>query len=134
MPVRSAVTFIAALGIIAAGLGLRTYGYALGLPFIAVKYGGSALWAAMVYCLIASFAPARPPRHIALAAITVAVSVEFFRLVHTPGLDAFRLTPAGALLLGRIFSPKGAHHQRLHIGRSINKLNGQQRSACISVA
>jgi hypothetical protein len=26
-------------------------------------------------------------------------------LVHTPWLDAFRLTLAGALLLGRIFSP-----------------------------
>jgi hypothetical protein len=31
--------------------------------------------------------------------------VELFRLVHAPGLDAFRLTLAGALLLGRIFSP-----------------------------
>jgi hypothetical protein len=31
--------------------------------------------------------------------------VELFRLVHAPWLDAFRLTLAGALLLGRIFSP-----------------------------
>jgi hypothetical protein len=29
---------------------------------------------------------------------------EFSRLYHTPWLDAFRLTLAGALILGRIFS------------------------------
>jgi hypothetical protein len=103
-PGRRAVTFISALGIIAAGLALRTFGYSLGLPFVAVKYGGSALWAAMVYFLLAPVAPARPALHIALAAITVATGVELFRLVHAPWLDAFRSTTAGALLLGRIFS------------------------------
>ena len=34
-----------------------------------------------------------------------AVVVETSRLVHVPWLDAFRVTTAGALLLGRIFSP-----------------------------
>jgi hypothetical protein len=34
----------------------------------------------------------------------IAICVELFRLVHAPWLDAFRLTLAGALLLGRIFS------------------------------
>jgi hypothetical protein len=38
-----------------------------------------------------------------LAAV-VAVAVEFLRLYHTPWLDDFRTTTAGALLLGRIFS------------------------------
>ena len=37
-------------------------------------------------------------------AVLIAVVVEFSRLVHVPWLDAFRLTTAGALLLGRIFS------------------------------
>jgi hypothetical protein len=32
------------------------------------------------------------------------VCVELFRLIHAPWLDEFRLTIAGALLLGRIFS------------------------------
>jgi hypothetical protein len=40
----------------------------------------------------------------ALIAGSIAVGVELFRLVHTPWLDAFRLTIPGALLLGRIFS------------------------------
>ncbi|MET4391228.1 hypothetical protein ABIB73_007017 [Bradyrhizobium sp. F1.4.3] len=41
---------------------------------------------------------------IAAIAAAIAVVVEFSRLVHAPWLDAFRLTTAGALLLGRIFS------------------------------
>jgi hypothetical protein len=39
-----------------------------------------------------------------LIAFVVAVLVELTRLVHSPWLDDFRLTLAGALLLGRIFS------------------------------
>jgi hypothetical protein len=35
----------------------------------------------------------------------IALCVEMFRLVHAPWLDDFRLTLAGALLFGRIFSP-----------------------------
>ena len=34
----------------------------------------------------------------------IAIAVELFRLVHAPWLDDFRLTTAGALLLGRVFS------------------------------
>jgi hypothetical protein len=34
----------------------------------------------------------------------IAVFVELFRLVRAPWLDEFRLTLAGALLLGRTFS------------------------------
>jgi hypothetical protein len=34
----------------------------------------------------------------------VAGLVESVRLYHSPGLDAFRLTLAGVLLLGRVFS------------------------------
>jgi hypothetical protein len=41
---------------------------------------------------------------VALISAAIAVGVELFRLVHAPWLDDFRLTMAGALLLGRIFS------------------------------
>jgi len=34
----------------------------------------------------------------------VATGVEFFKLIHVPWLDAFRLTLPDILLLGRIFS------------------------------
>jgi hypothetical protein len=93
------------LSIIISGLALRGFGLALGLPGFVVKYGGSVLWGTMVFFLVAIAAPHLSRRVIALIAALIAVCVELFRLVHTPWLDAFRLTLAGALLLGRIFSP-----------------------------
>jgi hypothetical protein len=101
------------LAIVAAGLALRRFGFGVGLPASIVKYGGSILWATMVFFLtsilagtLAGSAGLRLPRwRIALISAGIAVSVELFRLVHAPWLDAFRLTLAGALLLGRIFSP-----------------------------
>ncbi len=96
--------FVALMVTIAAGLALRRYGYALNLPFAIVKYGGSLLWGAMVYWLLATIFVSSARFRIAMAALLVAVAVELFRLWHTPNLDAFRLTAAGALLLGRVFS------------------------------
>ena len=93
------------LAIIISGLALRRYGLGVGLPAFIVKYGGSLLWAMMVFFLVAMAAPARSRWSIALMSASIAVCVELFRLVHAPWLDAFRLTTAGALLLGRIFSP-----------------------------
>ncbi|QKK28661.1 DUF2809 domain-containing protein [Rhizobium indicum] len=90
--------------VIVFGLALRRFGYAADLPFIVVKYGGSALWGAMAYLLVALFVARSRPAVIAVMALFIAISVELFRLYHTPWLDAFRLTTAGALLLGRIFS------------------------------
>jgi len=92
------------LVVMALGLSLRFGGRELGLPAGIVKYGGSVLWATMVYFFVAALRPrpSRPP--LALIAMLIATAVELIRLVHTPWLDAFRLTLAGALLLGRIFS------------------------------
>jgi hypothetical protein len=96
--------FLALLLTIACGLALRRYGYAINLPFAVVKYGGSLLWGAMVYWLLATIFTSSGRFRIATTALLVAVAVELFRLWHTPDLDAFRLTTAGALLLGRVFS------------------------------
>jgi hypothetical protein len=92
------------LSIVVCGLALRGFGFGLGLPAFIVKYGGSMLWATMVFFLVAIAAPARSRSSVALISAAIAICVELFRLVHTPWLDAFRLTMAGALLLGRIFS------------------------------
>ena len=89
---------------IGCGLALRRFGYAADLPFAVVKYGGSILWGAMVYWLFALICADVRGLKVASAALILAVAVEFFRLWHTPDLDAFRLTTAGALLLGRVFS------------------------------
>jgi Protein of unknown function (DUF2809) len=93
------------LSIIICGLALRGFGQDLGVPPAIVKYAGSALWGTMVFFLVAIAASGLSRRNIALISASIAVCVELFRLVHTPWLDAFRLTMAGALLLGRVFSP-----------------------------
>jgi hypothetical protein len=90
------------LSIIICGLALRRFGFSLGLSALIVKYGGSILWGAMVYFVVAMTGSSR--LSIALMSAAIAVGVELFRLVHAPWLDAFRLTLPGALLLGRIFS------------------------------
>lgn len=99
---------LACLAIIGAGLSVRAFGPGLGLPFVVTKYGGSALWAVMVFFLVALavglIEPATSARRMAIAAGTIAVLVEFSRLIHAPLLDTFRLSTAGALLLGRVFS------------------------------
>lgn len=59
----------------------------------------------MVYGLVASTLSTARPWPVAAVSFALAVAVEFSRLIHTPELDTFRLTLAGALLLGRIFSP-----------------------------
>jgi hypothetical protein len=92
------------LSIIVCGLLLRGFGLGVGLPAVTVKYGGSLLWGAMVFFLVAIALPPCTRPNSAFIAGGIAIGVELFRLVHTPWLDAFRLTLAGALLLGRIFS------------------------------
>ncbi|MGF0540516.1 DUF2809 domain-containing protein [Agrobacterium sp. ES01] len=96
--------FAISLTIIACGLVLRLTGYEIGLPYFFVKYGGSLLWGMMVFWLLAMLLPSRSIRRVAALALVVAALTEFSRLYHTPWLDSFRLTFAGALLLGRIFS------------------------------
>lgn len=93
-----------ALLVVACGLCLRWFGFPLGLPAFIVKYGGSLLWATMVFLLVGAVLPRLGRAQIAAIATVIAILVELSRLVHTPWLDAFRLTTAGALLLGRIFS------------------------------
>ena len=58
----------------------------------------------MVFFSVAIAASGQSRWRIGLISISIAVGVELFRLVHAPWLDAFRLTTAGALLLGRVFS------------------------------
>ena len=74
----------------------------MGLPFVVVKFGGSMLWAAMVYWILAAVRPSAGD--IAWNASLLATAIEFFKLYHAPTLDSFRRTLPGMLLLGRYFS------------------------------
>ena len=106
---------------IAAGLALRLV--PVGLPFGLVKYGGSVLWALMVYWMISTLFPRGPIARGAFVAAAVATAVELFKLVHTPPLDAFRLTLPGKLLLGRVFafSDLAAYAAAILIGAWIDR-------------
>lgn len=95
---------ICAGAVIVAGLALRSFGYDIGLPFPVVKYGGSLLWGAMVFLLVASVMVSCRLAVVGAIALVIAAAVEFSRLYHTPMLDEFRLTLDGKLLLGRVFS------------------------------
>jgi hypothetical protein len=90
------------LATVAGGLSVRFA--PLGFPPLIVKYGGSALWALMVYWIVSALLPSwRLPAVILLTGV-LATAVEFIKLYHSPGLEAFRLTLPGVLLLGRFFS------------------------------
>ena len=87
---------------IAAGL---TFRFApLGLPAFVVKYAGSTLWAVMIYWIVSTLMPTKRAPVAAIVSGLIATAVEFFKLYHSPAMDAFRLTLPGILLLGRYFS------------------------------
>jgi hypothetical protein len=78
----------------------------LHLPYFLWKYGGSALWAIAVYWVVAFLLPNASPILLAALACLFALAVELSRLIPSPTLEAFRLTLAGRLILGSIFSPR----------------------------
>ena len=92
----------AALFIVACGLIWRWPG--LHLPAPAAKYGGSILWGAMMFFVVAALLPRRELKTIAAIAAVVSACVEFSQLIEIGWLDAFRRTTFGALLLGRTFT------------------------------
>jgi len=101
-PPRSIVCLCILAVIVPLGLAVR---YApLHLSWFWSKYLGSALWAAAVYWFVAMLLPRQRPQILALIASAIALIVEFSRLVTEPHIDAFRLTLAGRLLLGRYFA------------------------------
>ena len=101
-PIR--LSLILVLLTIAVGLALRMA--PLGLPRFVVKYGGSTMWALLIYWLVTTLLPPFRIFYATLLAGAVATAVEFFKLYRSPAVDAFRGTLAGILLLGRYFSRK----------------------------
>jgi hypothetical protein len=91
MPPRPlARSFVLALLTIAAGLIVRFA--PLGLPRFVTKYGGSMLWALMIYWICSTaLATARLPVAAAISGL-IATGIECIKLYHAPWLDAFRLT------------------------------------------
>jgi hypothetical protein len=87
-------------------IGLAVRLLPLGLPWFLYKYLGSTLWAIALYWFLATLLPKLRPRAIATIAILIATLLELSRLLPIAPIDAFRLTFAGKILLGRYFSLK----------------------------
>jgi hypothetical protein len=128
-PLRSLALSSALIGGTAlTGLAIRFVRF--GLPQSVVKYGGSMLWALMVYWIASTLLRRRQVLLVAIISGVVATAVEFFKLYRAPELDAFRLTLPGILVLGRVFSPWDilAYWVAIGIGAGID-LSIRQRSA-----
>jgi hypothetical protein len=95
-----------AILIITIPIGLAVRLLPLHLPWFLYKYLGSILWAAALYWFLATILPKLRPPALATLAITIATTLELTRLIPIAPIDAFRLTFAGKILLGRYFSIK----------------------------
>jgi hypothetical protein len=101
---RSLTTLALLLITIPIGLAVRLL--PLGLPWFLYKYLGSILWAVALYWFLAALLPKLRPPTLAAIAIIIATLLELSRLIPIAPIDAFRLTFAGQILLGRYFSLK----------------------------
>jgi hypothetical protein len=102
---RRSITCLA-ITLITIPIGLAIRLLPLGLPWFLYKYLGSALWAVALYWFPATLLPILRPIALATIALTIATLLEVSRLVPIASVDAFRLTFAGKILLGRYFSLK----------------------------
>jgi hypothetical protein len=87
-------------------IGLAVRFLPLHLPWFLYKYLGSVLWAVALYWFLTTLLPKLRPRTLATLAMLFATVLEFTRLIPIAPIDAFRLTLAGRILLGRYFSLK----------------------------
>lgn len=97
-----AYIFILTAIVIASGLILRKV--PLGLPLVVTKWGGSWLWGAMIWCIVAIPLRQKQPVWTAVAAMALACATECLKCVHMPGLDTFRTRSPLGFLLGRHFA------------------------------
>ena len=111
---RSIACLFLLLATIPAGLAARFA--PLHLSWFWEKYLGSGLWAVALYWFIAALLPRLRPLSIFYISGMTAILVELSRLFPEPHIDAFRLTLAGRLLLGRFFSVKNIAAYLLAIG------------------
>jgi Protein of unknown function (DUF2809) len=94
--------FIAAMLTMISGLLWRSRFLDLS-PFLK-KYGGDALWAAMVFFLIGLLCPGWNKARLTLASLIFSWGIEFTQLYHAPWIDGIRANRLGALVLGSTYS------------------------------
>jgi hypothetical protein len=97
------LSIVLILATVGAGLAIRFASF--DLPHLVIKYGGSTLWAMMLYWIMSTILPSM--RLFLITALTgaLATSIEFLKLYHSVPLDSFRDTLPGMLILGHTYSP-----------------------------
>ncbi|MFO1513776.1 MAG: DUF2809 domain-containing protein [Verrucomicrobiota bacterium] len=96
------ILLLSVVVVIASGLASRKFPTLL--PAALGKYPGDALWAAMIFLLLALLSPRTRPSHLALLAFIVCCLVEFSQLYQAGWLNHIRSTTLGHLVLGAGFS------------------------------
>lgn len=96
-----AITAAILVGTIAAGLSSRAYPEIL--PAFVARHAGDALWAAMVFWILALIRPAERTRTLALTALAISVAVELSQLYQAAWIERLRATRLGAATLGHGF-------------------------------
>lgn len=86
---------------IATGLASRRFSI---FPDALGKYPGDALWAQMVYWLVALCAPAASSIKVALVSLAISYADELSQLYQAPWVNQIRATTLGHLVLGSHFS------------------------------
>src|SRR3954465_6265237 len=94
----------AGLAAITIALGLATRPLRTVISPASAENLGDALWAGLVFWLVAWLLPRQSSLRIALAAFAISATVECSQLYHVPWLDAVRRTVLGGLILGWGFS------------------------------
>lgn len=90
------IPFVMFLGILS-----RKFSYLL--PEIINTYLGDAIWAAMIYVMMAFVFANKLPKQIAIFSLSFCYAIELSQLYHAPWINAIRNTTFGALVLGSGF-------------------------------
>lgn len=96
--------FYALLTLITIIVGLASRRFDAWMPGLLHKNTGDVLWGVMVFWLVALLFPARSTTFLTIISALYAIAIECSKLLHFPGLVAFRATTAGHLIFGAVFS------------------------------
>lgn len=85
------------------GLGILSRKFSNLLPDIINTYLGDAIWAAMIYVMMAFVFSQKLPKQIAIFSLLFCYAIELSQLYQAPWINAIRNTTLGALVLGSGF-------------------------------
>lgn len=85
------------------GLGILSRKFSYILPDLLNTYLGDAIWAAMIYVMVAFVFANKLPKQIAVFSLLFCYAIEVSQLYQAPWINNIRNTTLGALVLGSGF-------------------------------